>query len=848
FSWTCKPVSSLPSSCFHDDVPTSSSVLVFPSGFLKHNFDQFQVTLTVHSGERSASSEVFLTFTPNVIGCHEEKLNWDQPFSVSAVCEGCDTSTKNIQYTWSLFLVNASSKPAIEEPSPISSLNTRTSGSGEEPFYHPLGPLYSSTEYPPLDNSGVLYSDHFTQSGVITPDSSADWEFPFPLLQSEDVGDRPDPDYDVPVMEAEEGDPGISAGRPSGVDGESFGPGDDSEFDLASHGEEGSNLVDSGPSVGKQEPTLLDVPRHPVDRGLFESYTYTGGSAPLLSLRPFSLAPGSRYMLENLVVVHLAGTQLFFKTNPAPKGVACQVQPIRGVELYTHFSIFCTSGKQYSISVGDGPRRTLYAGRDFQYYFSLPSGDPADQYKVTIFTEIRSSSYGTATKPWSGLRNLSALVHLGNSLEVRNHVSLLSGILNRLSLHTESNGQASMEDNICILKNLLEVTRQVTIASARRVAAHVQDVSQHFPESGGPASYRLEQNTLHSLLSLLSFSLQTSTRADITHMLDPDPREEASRGGGGSISTKQVEHLVADILQAASDLMLKFILMHKVQEHRVSTGLIALYSSYQNRSSTVISSGSSSFSLPPSLIQLVHGSRPRCVLSTLTELRHSPFTWDPGHRRLSGPVVELSLNQCRSRRKIPVRSLIEPIIIQLKQPSNNSSEREYVLLRSRVNHHSFNLTQKHLQQAIQLSVVFTPPSKPFPIMLLFRMFERPTPSMHHLQGIHSWKSNVTRFTLPSSSLSAAGVGHVALLDADFGKRPGAPPLSEQVSYSLSVDSSLCLSWDGQQGAWSPRGCRTQQTDASPDVTCRCHQLRPLTVERQQIHSSHETTHLDPFLR
>ncbi|KAK5877456.1 hypothetical protein CesoFtcFv8_024959 [Champsocephalus esox] len=437
FSWTCKPVSSLPSSCFHDDVPTSSSVLVFPSGFLKHNFDQFQVTLTVHSGERSASSEVFLTFTPNVVGtvpvscpqCHEEKLNWDQPFSVSAVCEGCDTSTKTIQYTWSLFLVNASSKPAIEvpfcftvdlsapsnvlegpssprtstqpthtvntsttaslrenvsifidnklnlngttsgeelshdnrkksgvsEPSPISSLTTRTSGSGEEPFDHPLGqfdppkPLYSSTEYPPLDNSGVLYSDHFTQSGVITPDSSADWEFPFPLLESEDVGDRPDPDYDVPVMEAEEGDRGISAGRPSGVDGESFGPGGDSEFDLTSHEEEGSNLVDSGPSVVKQEPILLDLPRHPVDRGLFESYTYTGVSAPLLSWRPFSLAPGSRYMLEVTAKSRssaLGRTQLFFKTNPAPKGVACQVQPIRGVELYTHFSIFCTSGKR----------------------------------------------------------------------------------------------------------------------------------------------------------------------------------------------------------------------------------------------------------------------------------------------------------------------------------------------------------------------------------------------------------------------------------------------------------------------------------------------------------------------
>lgn len=42
----------------------------------------------------------------------------------------------------------------------------------------------------------------------------------------------------------------------------------------------------------------------------------------------------------------LGRTQLFLKTNPAPKGMTCQVQPMTGVELYTHFSIFCTSGKQ----------------------------------------------------------------------------------------------------------------------------------------------------------------------------------------------------------------------------------------------------------------------------------------------------------------------------------------------------------------------------------------------------------------------------------------------------------------------------------------------------------------------
>lgn len=50
-----------------------------------------------------------------------------------------------------------------------------------------------------------------------------------------------------------------------------------------------------------------------------------------------------------------------------------------------------------------------------------------------------------------------------------------------------------------------------------------------------------------------------------------------------------------------------------------------------------------------------------------------------------------------------------------------SSVQHYVLGRRQVHYHSFNITQEHLQQAIQLTVVFTPPpNKAFPIMLLFR--------------------------------------------------------------------------------------------------------------------------------
>lgn len=104
-------------------------------------------------------------------------------------------------------------------------------------------------------------------------------------------------------MSAEEGEPGISAGRPtgtaqvcvcsaftvvdvwtiSGEDGEPSSPGEDSVPDPEEREDEGSNLVDSRPSVLLREPTLLDLPRELVEAEVFHSYTYTG----VLYLRGF---------------------------------------------------------------------------------------------------------------------------------------------------------------------------------------------------------------------------------------------------------------------------------------------------------------------------------------------------------------------------------------------------------------------------------------------------------------------------------------------------------------------------------------------------------------------------------
>ncbi|XP_029978904.1 polycystic kidney disease 1 like 1 [Sphaeramia orbicularis] len=986
-TWTCKPVSSIISSCFDQLVPASSPVLTFPASFLKHNFDQFRFTLTIHSGERSASSETFLTIKSNLKGkvsvycplCRGDQVNWDQSFSISASCEDCDISPKLIQFSWSLFLVNASSKPVIEipfcytvdlnapsaimdnlatsppipetstlnppntdatqyssppsspkmtqnllkkaflnlEPVSISSpVDKRAAMSGEEPFHDPpeLPYLYSGYSDSSLFSDASGYDDIVSEPSVES-DSSAGWEFP--VLESGDFESHYD---DVPFLTAEEGESGVSAGRPTGVDGETFIPIDGSEFDPLLHRDEGSNLVDSQPPVMIQEPTLLDLPRDSVDRGIFESYTSSGISSALLSFRPFSLKPGSRYMLEVTAKSQnsfLGRTQLFLKTEPVPRGMTCQVQPMNGLELHTHFSIFCTSGREdllykYSFSVGDRPPRTLYEGRDFQYYFNLPSGDPSDDYKVTVFTEIRSNTDGGVTKPCPvtvrvrprfhreassshndpdlelsefSLKNLSALVGLGNTMETVNYISLLSSILNRLSLdshehkhirnvlictvcelqHTE---QVSVADVACILKELLQVTDQVTLASARCVILYIQSMSEQFADSSAPVRFHLDQKTLNTLVDLLSYSLQTFTsvqicnNTDIKEALEIDGcLADVSRGShikqGGFISSKQLVQLVADILHTASNLMLKFILFHKSEELRLDTGLICLYVTYLNQTSTV-SSGSANVFIPASLIQRpfvhhvdsqsVRNHEKPCVLILLTELTHSPYTWaSPG--KLTGPVVELSFYKCSTRRKIPIRSIHQPINIDLQQaPKNMSSVYDSILQRSQINYHSFNITQEHLQQVIQLRVQFKPSfKKMFPIMLLFRMFERPTPSMHHLRRIHNWESNITHITLPSSYLSTSGVGHLAVLNADFAKRRRWKHLSDPVMYRVRVDSSLCVSWDDHQGAWTPHGCRTQQADTPTAAKCSCVQLRPLTVVKQQIQCSRDTTDVNPFI-
>uniref|UniRef100_A0A3Q2DVD1 Polycystin 1 like 1, transient receptor potential channel interacting n=1 Tax=Cyprinodon variegatus TaxID=28743 RepID=A0A3Q2DVD1_CYPVA len=964
YSWTCKPVSIITSSCFNQDIPTSSSVLKFPTSSLKPRFDQFQFTLTVHSRGHSASSEAFLTVTPHLTGkvsvlCHQcqgDRVNWDQSFSVSALCEDCNIPSKLIQFTWSLYLVNASSKPLVEVPFCHTVEISPPAAILENPTTSTLTPGMTSLQFQPQDLYLGDWGSTSEESGDKPHHSESSYTSAFSFLflfffyLKKDKSMAESDDYDVLYPNVEEGDPATSVGRPNGVNAESYGPSDDSKSERK---DEGNYLMDPKPSVLIQEPTLLDLHRDAVDRDLFESYTYTGISSSLLRFRPFSLKPRSIYMLQVIAKSQntLVGrTQLFLKTNPVPDGMTCQVQPVDGMELYTTFSIFCTSGQEdleykYSFSVGGRPPRMLYQGRDFQYYFSLPSGDPSNDYEVKIYTQIRCSSTGSATKPCpvtvrvrpsflrntsssssddrhdpalklsESLRTVSALMQLGNPVEILNYISLLTSILNRLSQDAEATTQAQrhtrnvlictlcqlkgsdqllMADSISDLNELLQFQNQVTLSSVRHVASQVRSVSKKFPE------FTAKEERLHSLINLLSYCLQVVTgcsctpekpeNSNNTHVSGPGsstkPQKKDCEEGtycnepnkstiallehGGAGPAEPLAQLVEEILLTAADLMLRFLLSNDAKVHKVKAGPMTLLVSTQNQSSTIIQGGFTTIHMPAALIRRLFahhtkGVRLReqqpCVLRVLTELSHNYHLKDScpevktgrdfiptSFFQLTGPVVYLSLFRCSSRRKLHIHSLSQPINIKLQLSQRNSSPSQYILLRRQINYHNFTISQQLLQRSIQVTVVFTPlPSKPFPIMLLFRMFERPTPSMHQLQRIHRWEHSTIRLTLPPSYLNAAGVAHIALLDANFGRLPKSNLQSQEISYSLTVDSSLCLSWDGQQRAWTHHDCRTYQTDMSSAVNCSCYGLRPMTVFQQQIQSSQDSGDLDPLL-
>ncbi|XP_076147527.1 polycystin-1-like protein 1 [Alosa pseudoharengus] len=585
-------------------------------------------------------------------------------------------------------------------------------------------------------------------------------------------------DYDFPFIGIEEGDSGTYAGRPTGVGFAWENGGRDlSEPD---HPEESFLMDSKRPGLAAAERTLLDLGRELVDPVVLESHAVAGISSSVITLKPYSLSPNRHYMLavtasERWTAV--GKSQLFFRTLPAaaPEGMACLVQPSEGLELLTHFSVFCASGREdllykYSYTVGKSPAVVLYEGRDFQHYFHLPSGGHENHYTVTVYTVIENK-YGATTKACAATvrvlprfqrsaplshapeqdllayttQNLSRLTQMGSVRDVQNAVSLLAGVLGRLRQEPVSSQELLGATHNALVTALCCLTPrdEVTLHSAKLLIKHIQDLSALFPKERGSEDVpSLEKRVVNAFVSALSHTLTALRRF-----------------------SKEGIELTSDVLR------------------------------------------------------------------TITDVSLNPYYWGKTPVELTGDIADLRLYNCTTWRKIRVRHLDLPLSIEFQRKPTNQTARasEVTLLHGEVNVHQFNVTPELLSQAVQATVVFRrPANRTFTIMLLFRMSERPTPVLYSMKRMHQWDGDTVHMLFPSSHLQDGGTGYVSILSADYGKTSRNKYVAPSVNYTLQIESVHCLSWDGQR-EWTHEDCRPQPGSSHVRINCSCSHLSPLTV-------------------
>ncbi|XP_043083010.1 polycystic kidney disease 1 like 1 [Puntigrus tetrazona] len=946
YSWSCRPVNTEESSCFNRNIATTSAVLAFPTLSLKADFDLLKFTLTVSSGHRSSSSEMFITVTSkHVSNIHmsckdfrENSVNWNEQFSVSALCGSCGFNAKNVTYNWKLYLVNSSSEAVPEIPF-CSSMDLGLPSKMEkslhfsQPAVTPYTPAHFTEPSVPVSLAPYLLSDdtdltapvtQVTLTPIIpkkhrnisaraliespsknhhaafptiaslhppflpsfpgeTESSGSQWEYQGPLPATDKVSltDKTS-EYDYYNFGIEEADAGVPVGRPTGTDSVGFNW-NGASFPH-SYDKDGDNLVDPsllGPAV--PEKTLLDLHRQLLHHSVFESYTLTGLSSSVVTFKPFALKPKSLYLLEvsALSEERLQGkSQLFFHTQAVPQGMSCQVQPNTGYEIHTYFSIFCSSGKkdllyEYSFSVGDGPRKLLYEGRDFQHYFSLPSGDPNEDYKVTIYIEIKNR-FGAATEPCPvkvtvlpsfqrssssrlkpdqelylyGVGNLTGLSKVGSNRDIINYVSLLTSVLNRLSLDPESSvelltlARTSIITALCQLSttdkgilfeiihrltDLIRVSSQVTFYSAKQVIQHVHDISSLSLESKPPAGHILDSGIVKALVSLLSAVLEAP-----------------------ALSSRPGHQLSNKVLYTITDLVLiERLLSSNVLQYTVNTTLVDVSAWKDDRSHSVVKTfGLTAFHLTDFLeMQFQQWSRNSqhkpCVITWLTVYRQSPYRRSR-HVQLSGETADIRLYNCTTRKEIKVRHLSTPVTIEFQRKEDKNHTR-FTLLWGQVNTHQFSVTSQTLQRALRITVRFTRPvERPFPILLLLRKYEQPTPDLYNKQEIYDWKGQMAHIFLPQSFLHAAGSVYLRLLSADYNKIPSNKYIARAVNYTLHIESVECLSWDRVK-EWKPSGCFPHVGVYADKIYCSCNHLASFALSHENIMSIYNSADVSQFI-
>ncbi|XP_054551699.1 polycystic kidney disease protein 1-like 1 isoform X3 [Talpa occidentalis] len=872
YHWKCTVASMLGHPCFAPSSPccldTSAPILVFAANSLSDSFDQFLVTLTVSSNVRNSSeAQVFLSTRsdPVLRFIHISRVNfkdifvgWNEELSFQAECEACD-GMLNLSYSWDLFLVNATEKNSLEVPFCRTVGHLGSSGLGSVSKLSEIHPLFKEpnradvTVLPPWE----LLPKTPDQPTLATSGSAP----------TETMGD-----FEAYYSDIQEAMP--SKGRHTGTNL----PGSEPSVSADGGHSDGDNLVGPYlPTVSARPTLLVDWPKSLLNRAVFHGYTSSGIMEHAVTVQPYSLDPGETYVLQASVASKhrlLGKAQLYLTVKQAPGDVSCQVQPPRGLEAHTIFSIFCMSGRpdflyEFSYGIGNTSKHTLYSGRDTQYYFALPAGDPVENYKVMVSIQI-TDSQGSQGQPCtvevtvlprfhsnhcpeediynSSLRNLSTLQLMGSYTEIRNYIMMITKILSRWTKENRnlSCGQWSqiqdafistvcrlalqeeMIDSILILRELIHFPNKLSFRSAVLILKH----SQTLLERSWPLGRFVVDKRWVSELILL-----------VTGVLEVSDQEKS----------RNADYLREEGTKVILDLLVGYLCLKKEPGLHVSTGLMEvcaqLHCDFQR---SVQSVGSVQVHLPAHMAgQTPAGAETQslCYASQLMIFKKNPY---PGRAAPGqvGPVVALSLHNCSSRRPISSWRLREPIMVEFGEedsPDNGRNKMTFVLLRDKVNFHQFTGHCENPLESLHIRIEFSKPiAKAFPVLLLVRFSEKPTPSNFLVKQIYFWDENIVHIYLPALSQKDANLGYLSLLDADYNRNPVNKYFAKAVNYTVHFQWIQCLFWDMKE--WKSGRFSPQPGTVPEKVNCSYDHLATFAIGRRKLNTSFEMSDISKFQR
>uniref|UniRef100_A0A2K5RXR8 Polycystin-1-like protein 1 n=1 Tax=Cebus imitator TaxID=2715852 RepID=A0A2K5RXR8_CEBIM len=636
---------------------------------------------------------------------------------------------------------------------------------------------------------------------------------------------------------------------------------------------DGDNLIDPSLSAGRAKPVLMiDWPKALLGRAVFQGYSTSGITEQTVTIKPYSLNSGETYVLQASVASKLGllgKAQLYLTVNPAPQDMACQVQPHHGLEAHTVFSVFCMSGKpdfqyEFSYQIGNTSKHTLYHGRDTQYYFVLPAGEHLDNYKVTVSTEITDGE-GSKVQPCtvvvtvlpryhgndclgedlynSSLKNLSTLQLMGSYTEIRNYITVITRILSRLSKEDKTAScsqwsqtqdalissvcklafldQEEMTGSVLMLRDLVSFSSKLSFMSAVLILKYTRALLAQSRFSG---PFVVDKGVWLELISLISRVWEVS-------------EQENSKDEG--------------YLREEGITVISHLLLGCLSLNHVSTGQMEFRTRlHRNLQNSLQSLGSVQVHLPGDLAghsPAGAGTQSPCYISQLILFKKSPYQGGQVPGQIGG-VVGLNLYNCSSRRPINKQWLRKPVMVEFGQedgPDNRRNKTTFVLLRDKVNLHQFTELSENPQESLQIEIEFSKPvTRAFPIMLLVRFSETPTPSDFLVKQIYFWDESIVQIYIPAASQKDASVGYLSLLDADYDRKPPNKYLAKAVNYTVHFQWIRCLFWDKRE--WKSERFSPQPGTSPDKVNCSYDRVAAFALLRRKLKANFEVSGISKF--